>query len=548
MRGSFERGRGVLGGIPTAAYRSGAVLQDRARETELERSILRVRLVAIALGSTILALAPERAPWVAAGILVAYALAAGLVRFAVPRVAARWVPAASIAVDIAYATAFVIVLPLAEATWALYAFGIGAAALRYGPHGALVTTAFAIVGYAIALAVRLGEVRTGELWSLQIVIGLGLLCAELTWAVVRSAEERRETRDFIRAQRDLVSVRDTGELLDRLADHAVATLGASGAWIRDGLAPGGVLGASRGRAPATESEVIEGAIELPLDPPRTSLFLVFDGSPPERALALARDLAGQAAVLLVAARERHDITRSRDQLRALADHLTAEVRKRDDTLASVAHELRSPLTSVKGYGQLMSRNLQAALEALTQLDRLIGDLQQLPAGPPTLDLTHVDLVQAAREAARRIELGAGAAPAVVVEGDGPFVVRADNGRIAQVLDNVLENAAKYSPKGAPIEIRLRRDDGEVIVAVSDRGKGLAAADLGRIFERYERARADGETVPGQGIGLSVARELVEAHGGRIWATSDGPGRGSTFWIALPTAVGSPQEEDVTSRS
>jgi signal transduction histidine kinase len=237
-----------------------------------------------------------------------------------------------------------------------------------------------------------------------------------------------------------------------------------------------------------------------------------------------------------AVEERDELSRIVAGLRSLNEHLRGELRERDDAVASAVHELRTPLTSVSAYGQLMSRNLQAVQRQVEQLERLISDLLALPGAKPFAS-EDVDLAKEAREAAHRIRIVADAEVHLTVRDDGPHVVRGDPGRLGQVLDNLLRNAAKFSPPDRPIDLEIGREGAEVIVAVTDRGSGIPAEELALIFERYYRGSGQRRAVPGEGIGLAVSREIVAAHQGRIWATSAGPGRGSTFSIALPAAVG-----------
>jgi two-component system sensor histidine kinase MprB len=233
--------------------------------------------------------------------------------------------------------------------------------------------------------------------------------------------------------------------------------------------------------------------------------------------------------------ERDELTRTVAGLRSLNEHLREELRARDDAVASAVHELRTPLTSVQAYGQLMTRNLQAVQRQVDQLERLISDLLALPGAKP-FAVAEVDLVQEARDAAHRLRIVADADVEVRVHDEGSLIVRGDPGRLGQVLDNLLRNAAKFSPPGKPIELDIRREGAEVILAVTDRGPGIPADELLLVFERYYRGSGPARSVPGEGIGLAVSREIVAVHQGRIWATSPGPGKGSTFFIALPVAV------------
>jgi signal transduction histidine kinase len=246
----------------------------------------------------------------------------------------------------------------------------------------------------------------------------------------------------------------------------------------------------------------------------------------------ALDILGQVGGgYLARIGERDALSHERRDLRGMAERLQGELQEREDTLASTVHELRTPLTSVTAYGQLISKNLNSALAQLAQLDRIIGDLRRDPTSD--LALAEIDLQRIARDAAQRQRLLSGASVSVEADGAGPFTVVADAGRIGQVLDNLLGNAVKFSPKGAEISVAVWRDPDRILLSVIDPGVGLAADQLERVFQRYYRA-GEGDA-PGLGIGLAVSHEIVAAHGGRIWAESAGAGRGSTFNIALPAS-------------
>jgi CheY-like chemotaxis protein len=120
-------------------------------------------------------------------------------------------------------------------------------------------------------------------------------------------------------------------------------------------------------------------------------------------------------------------------------------------------------------------------------------------------------------------------------GDRPLVGRWDAGRLDQVVANLLSNAIKYSPDGGEITIRAEQRGSQVEVSVQDQGLGIEPGYLPKMFDRFYRANTTASGVKGLGVGLYIARELIEAHGGRIWAESAGPGRGSTFWFTLPLA-------------
>jgi histidine kinase len=230
---------------------------------------------------------------------------------------------------------------------------------------------------------------------------------------------------------------------------------------------------------------------------------------------------------------------------------------RRELIGNVAHELRTPLASIKGSMEgLIDGVLPAEASTFQQiyreadrLQRLVADLQELSrveAGAFELNLRPVAvhaLVNAtlARLGRQFEEKG------VALESDIPTdlpPVRADEDRVMQVLLNVVGNGLQYTPAGGRVRVTARCRGAEVTIQVSDTGIGMSPEHLALVFTRFyrvdkSRARAGG----GSGIGLTIARHLVEAHGGRMWAESPGPGPGSTFTVTLPraenTAVATP---------
>ncbi|MEZ0395900.1 MAG: ATP-binding protein [Anaerolineales bacterium] len=224
---------------------------------------------------------------------------------------------------------------------------------------------------------------------------------------------------------------------------------------------------------------------------------------------------------------------------------------RRQLIGDVAHELRTPLTAIKGSLEgLADGVLPANAETFAQLgeeadrlSRLVDDLQELSrveAGAYRLDLAPVSM-QAVVEMARRRLARSFEAKGVALKVEVPAaeaVVQADADRIGQVLTNLLGNALQYTPAGGQVTVRLEAESAQARLSVTDTGIGIPPEHLPHIFDRFYRVdksrsrRAGG----GAGIGLTIARHLVEAHGGRIWAESEGEGRGSRFTFTLPLAA------------
>jgi signal transduction histidine kinase len=220
---------------------------------------------------------------------------------------------------------------------------------------------------------------------------------------------------------------------------------------------------------------------------------------------------------------------------------------RRELIGDVAHEMRTPLSSIKGYMEGLVDGVLPADQATFQLvhreadrlERLVYDLQELSrveAGAYELDLHAVPvahLFQAAMDRLGRQFEDKGVGLALDLPDSLP-PVRADEDRIGQVLLNLVGNALQYTPAGGQVTLRAHRAGSVVRLAVTDTGIGIPAEDLPHVFERFYRVDKSRSRVGGgSGIGLTIARHLVEAHGGEIHAGSEGRGRGSTFTFTLP---------------
>ncbi len=227
-------------------------------------------------------------------------------------------------------------------------------------------------------------------------------------------------------------------------------------------------------------------------------------------------------------------------IRDITERKRAE-RVQQDFIAMASHDLLTPVTVLRARAQLLQRrqtydemSVASILEQASRMERLITDLRELvlaEGGQLALRREPVDLGEIVREAVTRARTQ-GTQHALHIEAPRfPIVGSWDRDRLGQVLDNLIGNAIKYSPEGGEIAIRVEATDAEGQVRIEDHGIGIAGDVLPRLFERFYQGQDPGVST-GLGLGLYIARMLVEAHGGRIWAESE-PGQGSTFAISLP---------------
>lgn len=226
---------------------------------------------------------------------------------------------------------------------------------------------------------------------------------------------------------------------------------------------------------------------------------------------------------------------------------SAEARRRR-LLSDVAHELRTPLATIDAHLEGLADGViepkpetwQMLRSESARLKRLSEDISRVSrAEEHQLDLRRVRVgVQQLLERAARASAPNFAAKTVALQvaGDGTTEVDADPARIGEVLANLLENALRHTAAGGSVTLAAARVDDTALISVIDTGDGLEESELERIFERFYRTdAARSRDRGGSGIGLTISRAIVEAHGGSLRAESKGPGRGATFTLALPVA-------------
>ena len=217
-------------------------------------------------------------------------------------------------------------------------------------------------------------------------------------------------------------------------------------------------------------------------------------------------------------------------------------------ISIISHELKTPVSLIKGYAGTLrrddakwdSRTVQESLavieeeaDRLTNLIENLLDASRLQAGALKLNVGAVDFDEMAAELAKEYRTQSDAHTFAVNFSENFPLVRGDEERLRQVLTNLLSNAIKYSPDGGVITIGGRAEPERVVISVSDEGKGLPPEELTKVFDRFYRADTTAtRRAKGAGLGLYLAKAVVEAHGGQIWASSEA-GKGATFYFSVP---------------
>jgi PAS domain S-box-containing protein len=224
-------------------------------------------------------------------------------------------------------------------------------------------------------------------------------------------------------------------------------------------------------------------------------------------------------------------------------------RAKDEFLANVSHELRTPMTAILGWAHLLhvsdldTEDLRLGIATIRQsaqaqaklIDDLL-DVSRIVTGKLHLNMSAIDLAAVVQEAAATIRPAAAAKRQdLSVRVDAPLTVNGDAARLQQVLWNLLSNAVKFTPAGGSIALSAERRGAEIVVRVTDSGEGIAPEYLSLVFDRFRQLGKASQARSGLGIGLAIAKELIEMHGGSIRAESAGEHRGASFIVTIPVA-------------
>ena len=233
---------------------------------------------------------------------------------------------------------------------------------------------------------------------------------------------------------------------------------------------------------------------------------------------------------------------------AMARALDEAERRRADVISDLSHEMRTPLSTLRGYMEGLAEGVIEPSDEVWEIlntetermERLVEDLRQLSqaeAGRLPLDIVPVSPAEPVHLVTelmmplfeeKRVRLGS-----TVPEEAPPALMDAD--RVVQVLTNLLSNALRHTPPGGRVVLEVRAGDEEIIFSVTDTGEGISSEHLPHVFERFYRAdKSRSREGGGSGVGLAISRALVEAMDGSMWVVSPGAGRGATFYFTLPT--------------
>ena len=252
-----------------------------------------------------------------------------------------------------------------------------------------------------------------------------------------------------------------------------------------------------------------------------------------------------------------------DALRVSEGELQAANRAKDEFLATLSHELRTPMTAIMGWSKLLGEELddetrQVAVDAIqkssaaqAQLIEDLLDVSRITAGKMKITPVPLELAPIVSVAAAAV------APAAEIKHvdvrvevpDEPIVVRGDAARLQQIVWNLLSNGVKFTDSGGRVDVILREEGGHAVLEVADNGQGIDPAFLPHVFERFRQADSSStRAYTGLGLGLAIVRHLAELHGGSVAAHSDGEGTGSRFTVRLPRLDGAQVDREVEAGS
>jgi two-component system sensor histidine kinase KdpD len=453
----------------------------------------------------------------------------------------------------------------------LYLVAIMVVAMTSGRAAAVLASALSVAAYDfffIPPFYTFNVSDTAHMLTFAMMFAVALVLSGLTMRLRRQEREAREretrTSALYELGRELGSARGEPETANAVARRAAVLFGASTAVLTAstrGYAVAGkagelvldaqteavaALAMEHGRPAGLGTDTLPGA--------RVTCYPLTSRTRTVGVLAVGPDATAVDRFLLDAflrqAALALESTRLAEEAKTAAVRATTE-ELRSSLLSAVSHDLRTPLATITGAATLLrdpgaavpaserSELLESICDESARLERLVQnllDMTRIQSGAIELKRDWLPLDEVIGVALSRVERALeGRAVSVELGPDLPLV-SVDPLLVEQALVNLLENAAKHTPTGTPVDVHAHVEDGAVVIEVGDRGPGLAPGDESRIFEKFQRGTRGGE--PGAGLGLAICRGIVTAHGGRIYAENR-PGGGALFRIVLPTGDEAP---------
>lgn len=304
------------------------------------------------------------------------------------------------------------------------------------------------------------------------------------------------------------------------------------------------LGAVRGRS-FVDVELHGRSLRLAIDP-----VLDHMGQVTHYACILS-DVTAERQIALL----NEELTRRVEELRRANDIADAASRAKDEFLATLSHELRTPMTSIIGWAQMLRMfgtaqdNAEQAADAIlssakaqSQLVEDLLDLSRITTGKLRLRTDPVDLQEVVESAIQTVVPAAAAKRLTINRNLSPATVIGDRSRLQQVVWNLLSNAVKFTPDDGRVDVTVAVRGARAVISVSDSGRGIDPAFLPAVFDRFSQAETvAGRSTGGLGLGLAIVRHIVELHGGEVTAESAGINRGATFTVSLPISKAEVQQ-------
>ncbi len=465
----------------------------------------------------------------------------------------RAIAAISTVLDLIVISTFIAQADFLPDTYLGYAFVVIAAALRLELIGAIASSVAAVVVYwTITLVItpdvvqpELQPMLARTLFLLALSVGMGLLAMRL-----RLEREARERWGQVAQQK----ASELEAVIDSIAD-GVAIVDTSGRIAAINEA-GHQLLAWEFPDPLCESPVglqfpARDLNAQPMEPDNVPSVRALKGETIKDGELMVKAPNGEFSYLSVSAAPVVDVAGKILGSVTVFHDITALKQSqlaKDDLISQASHELRTPITSLKGYAQLMLKKLPETPERAyerrglrvihSQADRLTDlvnellDVSRAQTDRLQLQTQSFDLVGLLSDTIERLTVAL-ERHELTLQSSGRVSVKADRGRLEQVFTNLVSNAVKYSPHGGKIEVEVDRNHAEAIVMVKDHGIGIPKSKQDKIFDQWYQAHSGSSVAHGgMGLGLYISHEIITRHGGRMWVQSE-EGQGSTFYFSLP---------------